>query len=70
MAMSLIASTRSVALAPTYAENYLPSTVTTRPLTGEPPTIDLVVGYQKANSSPILQLFVSRLGELARPGRT
>lgn len=67
MAMSLIASTHSVALAPTYARNYLPSTVTTRPLQGKAPTIDLVVGYQKANSSPILRLFVSRLVELVDP---
>jgi len=28
------------------------------------PTIDLAVGYSGANSSPILQLFLSRLGEL------
>lgn len=63
MAMSLIASTHSVALAPTYARNYLPSTVVTRPLTGAPPSIDLVVGYRKANTSPILRLFVSRLLE-------
>ena len=69
MAMSLIASTHSVALAPTYAQNYLPSTVTTRPLQGKAPTIDLVVGYQKTNTSPILRLFVSRLDELVDPGR-
>jgi len=64
MAMSLIASTHSVALAPTYAQNYLPSTVTTRPLVGAPPSIDLVVGYQQANTSPILRLFIERLREL------
>lgn len=64
MAMSLIASTHSVALAPTYAQNYLPSTVTTRPLQGAAPSIDLVVGYQQANTSPILRLFIERLREL------
>lgn len=64
MAMSLIASTHSVALAPTYAQNYLPSTVTTRPLQGQSPTIDLVVGYHETNTSPILRLFVSRLHAL------
>jgi LysR family hca operon transcriptional activator len=69
MAMSLIASTHSVALAPTYARNYLPSTVTTRPLQGIPPSIDLVVGYRKANTSPILGLFVSRLDELVDRGQ-
>lgn len=66
MAMSLIASTHSVALAPIYARNYLPSAVTTRPLQGVAPSIDLVLGYQQANTSPILQLFVARLHELAR----
>jgi LysR family hca operon transcriptional activator len=38
--------------------------VVSRPLEGEAPTIDLAVGYSKANSSPILKLFLSRVGEL------
>ena len=67
MAMSLIASTRGVALLPAYAKNFLPWAVTSRPLRGEPPTIDLVVGYSKANTSPILKLFLSRLEELRAP---
>jgi LysR family hca operon transcriptional activator len=66
MAMSLIASTRGVALLPTYAKNFLPWAVTSRPLAGEPPTIDLVVGYNKANTSPILKLFLSRLDQLEK----
>ena len=65
MAMSLIASTRGVALLPTYAKNFLPWAVTSRPLAGEVPTIDLVVGYNKTNTSPILELFLSRLDEIA-----
>jgi LysR family transcriptional regulator, hca operon transcriptional activator len=64
MAMSLIASTRGVALLPAYAENVLPWCVTSRPLQGETPTIDLVVGYNKGNGSPILKLLLSRLDEL------
>ena len=48
MAMSLIASTGGVALLPAYAKNFLPWSVTSRPLEGEAPTIDLVVGYNKA----------------------
>ena len=64
MAMSLIASTRGVALLPAYAENFLPRSVTSRPLQGDAPTIDLVVGYNKENHSPILQLLLSRLDEL------
>ena len=64
MAMSLIASTRGVALLPAYAENFLPRSVTSRPLQGDAPTIDLVLGYNKANQSPILKLLLSRLDEL------
>jgi LysR family transcriptional regulator, hca operon transcriptional activator len=66
MAMSLIASTRGVALLPTYAKNFLPWSVTSRPLRGEPPTIDLVIGYNKTNTSPILGLFLSRVDQLRR----
>ena len=36
MAMSLIASIRGVALLPAYAEKFLPWSVTSRPLKGEP----------------------------------
>ena len=64
MAMSLIASTRGVALLPAYAKNFLPWAVTSRPIAGEQPTIDLVVGYKKTNSSSILGLFLSRLDQL------
>ena len=64
MAMSLIASTRGVALLPIYAKNFLPWSVTSRPLRGEAPTIDLVVGYHKANTSPILRTFLSRIDDL------
>jgi LysR family transcriptional regulator, hca operon transcriptional activator len=66
MAMSLIASTRGVALLPSYAKNFLPWAVTSRPLAGEAPTIDLVVGYNKTNTSPILKLFLSRLDQLGK----
>jgi LysR family hca operon transcriptional activator len=64
MAMSLVASTRGLALMPAYAQNLLPWSVVSRPLEGEAPTIDLAVGYSKANTSPILKIFLSRLGEL------
>lgn len=61
MAMSLIASTRGVALLPAYAENLLPVSITSRPLRGEASTIDLVIGYNQTNTSPILALFLSRI---------
>jgi LysR family hca operon transcriptional activator len=64
MGMSLIASTRGVGLLPAYAQNFLPSSVTSRPLKGETPTIELVLGYKKSNKSPILKLLLSRLDEL------
>jgi LysR family hca operon transcriptional activator len=67
MAMSLVASTRGLALMPAYAKNLLPSSVVSRPLEGEAPTIDLAVGYSKANTSPILKLFLSKLEELRTP---
>jgi LysR family hca operon transcriptional activator len=67
MAMSLVASTRGLALMPDYAKNLLPWSVVSRPLQGEAPTIDLAVGYSKSNTSPILQLFLSRIDELAGP---
>jgi len=71
MAISLVASTRGLALMPAYAKNLLPWSVVSRPLEGEAPTIDVAVGYSKANSSPILTLFLSRLGELrvSTPGQ-
>src|ERR1700716_2090995 len=64
MAMSLVASTRGLALMPAYAENLLPWSVVSRPLEGEAPTIDLAVGYSKANTSPILKVFLSRIDDL------
>ncbi|MFY9731845.1 MAG: LysR family transcriptional regulator [Candidatus Acidiferrales bacterium] len=64
MGMSLIASTRGVGLLPAYAQNFLPSSVTSRPLKGETPTVELVLGYKKSNKSPILKLLLSRLDEL------
>ena len=69
MAMSLVASTRGLALMPAYAKNLLPSSVVSRPLEGEAPTIEVAVGYSKSNSSPILKLFLSRLDELVGSNR-
>ncbi len=62
--MSLIVSTRGVALLPSYARTFLPPSVTSRPLQGAAPSIDLSVGYRKENASPTLKLFLSKLEEL------
>ena len=64
MAVSLVASTRGVTLLPVSAEHFLKWSVISRPLKGEAPTIDLVVGYHKANTSPILRTFLSRIDDL------
>ena len=64
MAMSLVVSTGGVALMPAYAKNLLPWSVVSRPLIGEAPTIDLVIGYDKANPSPTLKHFLAKSAEL------
>ena len=64
MAISLVASTRGVALLPVYLKNFLPWSVVSRPIKGEAPTIDLVVGYHRANASALLNLFLSRIDDL------
>jgi LysR family hca operon transcriptional activator len=65
MAISLVASTRGVAVLPASANNFLPWSVVSRPLKGEAPTIDVAVGYHKANTSPLLKQFLARVDELA-----
>src|SRR6266404_3196784 len=72
-AVSLVASTRGLALLPDFARNFLTLSVISRPLAGEAPSIDLVLGYHKANNSPLLRLFLSRTEEMIgrvskRPG--
>jgi LysR family hca operon transcriptional activator len=64
MGMTLIVSTGGVGLLPSYAQNFLTRSVTSRPLKGKAPTVDLVLGYKKSNKSPILKLLLSRLDEL------
>jgi LysR family hca operon transcriptional activator len=68
MAIALVASTHGLSLMPAYAKNLLPSSVVSRPLEGDVPTIDLAVGYSKANTSPTLKLFLSGLDELIARG--
>jgi LysR family hca operon transcriptional activator len=64
MAISLVASTGGVSLLPLYAQNLLPKTVVIRPIQGAPPMVDLVIGYNEANTSPLLKFLLSRLDEL------
>jgi LysR family hca operon transcriptional activator len=63
-AMSLVVSTGGVTLIPLYAQNMLTPNVVARALEGVPPTIDLTLGYNAANSSPLLRRLLSRADEL------
>jgi LysR family hca operon transcriptional activator len=65
MAISLVESTRGVALLPASIDNYLPPSIVSRSLEGEQPMIDLVLGFHKANKSPVLEKFLSRLVDLS-----
>lgn len=63
-AMSLVVSTGGITLIPLYAQNMLTPNVVARALEGVPPTIDLTLGYNDSNSSPLLRRFLSRSDEL------
>jgi LysR family transcriptional regulator, hca operon transcriptional activator len=68
-AISMITSTRGVMLLPAYTKHYLPASITTRPVKGEVPTLDLVIAYHKANNSPILKLLLCSVGKLVEAPR-
>ena len=63
-AISMITSTRGVMMLPAYTKRYLPETITTRPVKGEAPRLDLVIAYHKANKSPILKRLLANVGKL------
>ncbi|MET0792022.1 MAG: LysR family transcriptional regulator [Polyangiaceae bacterium] len=63
-AMSLVTSTGGVTLIPLYAQNMLTPNVVARALEGVPPTIDLTLGYNDAQPSPLLMKFLARADEL------
>jgi LysR family hca operon transcriptional activator len=65
-AISMITSMRAVMLLPAYTKRYLPEQITTRPVKGEVPMLDLVIAYHKANTSPILKQLLSSVGKLVR----
>ena len=62
--MSLVASTGGFTLLPLYARNALIPSVVARPLRGEVPTIGLMMGYNKSNTSPLLKRLLLRADEL------
>src|SRR5580693_7458722 len=62
--LSLVTSTGGVTLMPLYVQLMLPQAVVIRPLAGDAPTIDLVLGYSRSNTSALLKRFLSRADEL------
>jgi LysR family hca operon transcriptional activator len=62
--VSLVTTTGGVTLLPLYVRQMLSPSVVMRPLHGEAPTIDLVIGYSRANTSPVLKRFLARTDEL------
>jgi LysR family hca operon transcriptional activator len=64
--MSLVASTGGVTVLPIYVQNLLSPSVVLRPLKGAPPTIDLVMGYSRSNTSPLLKRLLARSDELIK----
>jgi len=64
--MSLVASTGGFTIVPVYVQNSLLPSVVARALHEEPPTIDLVMGYNRSNTAPLLKKFLLRAEELAK----
>jgi LysR family hca operon transcriptional activator len=62
--LSLVTSTGGVTLMPLYVKLMLPSSVVVRALQGDAPTIELVVGYSRSNTSALLKRFLARADEL------
>ena len=62
--LSLVTSTGGITLMPLYVKLMLPSSVVIRPLQGEAPTIELVLGYSRSNTSALLKRFLARTDQL------
>jgi len=62
--LSLVMSTGGVTLMPLYVRLMLPSSVVIRRLQGDAPTIELVLGYNRSNTSALLKRFLARADQL------
>jgi LysR family transcriptional regulator, hca operon transcriptional activator len=62
--LSLVTSTGGVTLMPLYVRLMLPSSVVIRRLQGDAPTIELVLGYNRSNTSALLKRFLARADQL------
>ena len=60
----MVASTGGFTLLPLYAQNALIPSVVARPLRGEAPTIDLMMAYNRSNTSSLIKSFLRRADEL------
>jgi Transcriptional regulator len=67
MGMTVIASTRGVGLLPSYAQDFLNRSVTSRPLKGKAPTVDLVLGYKKYEQISHPEASAFEIGRVGRP---
>lgn len=65
MAISLVQANDGVSLLPASIKPYLPPTMVSRPMLGDEPTIDLMLGFRVGNGSPVLGRFLARIDELA-----
>lgn len=66
--ISVVVSCGGVTLIPAYAEDLLTPNVVARPLKGIPPTIELTLGHNPANSSPLLQKLLRRTSQILKAG--
>ncbi len=64
-AISMITSTRGIMLLPAYTKTVSAGNDHHPAGEGEAPTLELVIAYHKANTSPILKLLLSKVGKLA-----
>jgi LysR family transcriptional regulator, hca operon transcriptional activator len=63
MVISLVLSTGGVSLLPAYIQSLLPRSVVSRKLHGRAPTIPLVIGYSKTNTSELLRRVLGKADE-------
>jgi LysR family hca operon transcriptional activator len=64
--ISVVVSCGGLTLIPAYAVDLLTPNVVARSLEGKPPTIELMLGYNPANKSRLLQKLLSRTDQIVR----
>jgi LysR family hca operon transcriptional activator len=62
--LSLVASTGGVTLLPLYVTLMLPAGIVVRPFQGAVPTIELMLGYSRSNTSPLLKRFLAQSDQM------